>query len=328
MEDVTGGDRGQLIVVTGLTIALVLVVVVLLLNVEIYSSNLATRSVGVESQPVIEYQSTTVENVGELLDQVNAHEYTGWSAVRTDVRENVSTYNDLVRRQHLDRGHVADIDEPSLVVSDGYLIRQSNASRTFTSANTTTVNSSQGNWTVAWNVSGIRGHRLTVTESSLAQTNDPRAGFHVAVVENATNAQWHAYIYRNSTHVLLAVKNASETSPTAFPDCAVSGPTATIDVTAGTVNGTACPGLRWAAGVSGPYDVEYRNGEEARGTYELTVQRSDAMDTHRDTYLFDPTDGTSPYYSHAAYSLSLDLVYETAAVHYRAPVRIAPGEPA
>lgn len=328
MEDVTDRDRGQLIVITGLAIALALVVIVLLLNSVIYTSNLATRSVDADSQPAVAYQQTTIDGVGDLLDRVNTRNYTSWSAARANVSENITTYDALVGRQYLDRGVVVTIDESSLTMTNGYLIRHSNASRAFTSADTLILElGSQANWTVAWNVSRVRNHQLTVTESSLTQTATPQQGFHVAVVENGTSSQWHAYVYRNSTHILLAVKNASDTSPTPLPGCAVSGPTASIDLTTGTVNGTDCPGLTWAKGVSGPYDVEYRNGDEARGTYELTVERSAGMDGHRDAYLYGPTSGTSPYYSYAVYSTSFELVYETNALHYRAPVRVAPEEP-
>ncbi|MBX0298256.1 DUF7261 family protein [Haloarcula nitratireducens] len=329
MADVTDRDRGQLIVITGLAIALALVVMVLLLNSVIYTGNLATRSVDAGSQSAIAYQQTTTDGVGAIVDRVNTRNYTSWSAAQANVTENISTYDAVAGRQYLDRGTVATINEPSLTTTDGYLIRHSNTSRAFTSANTTVLATGrQANWTVAQDVERVRNHQLTVTESSLTQTTTPQQGFSVAVVENGTSSQWHTYIYKNSTHILLAVKNESDTSPTPLPSCAVSGPTATIDLTTGTVNGTDCPGLTWAKGVSGPYDVEYQNGDAARGTYELTVAQSAGMDTLRDTHLYGPTSGQSPSYSYAVYSTSFEIVYETRTLHYRAPVRVAPEEPA
>lgn len=66
MEDVSY-DRGQLILITGLVIAVVLVSTVLILNTAIYTENLATRSTGDDTSEAIEFQNVVIDGSTEIL---------------------------------------------------------------------------------------------------------------------------------------------------------------------------------------------------------------------------------------------------------------------
>ncbi|MCL7418278.1 MAG: hypothetical protein M8354_10625, partial [Halalkalicoccus sp.] len=64
-------DRGQLILVTGVTIAVILVALVVLLNTVIYTENLATRGIDSGADDALEYRATVVGSVGELIEYEN-----------------------------------------------------------------------------------------------------------------------------------------------------------------------------------------------------------------------------------------------------------------
>lgn len=66
MEDVNH-DRGQLILITGLVIAVVLVGTVMILNTAIYTENLATRDTGDDTSEAIEFRNVVIDGSTEIL---------------------------------------------------------------------------------------------------------------------------------------------------------------------------------------------------------------------------------------------------------------------
>ncbi len=66
MEDVNH-DRGQLILITGLVIAAVLVGTVMILNTAIYTENLATRDTGDDTSEAIEFRNVVIDGSTEIL---------------------------------------------------------------------------------------------------------------------------------------------------------------------------------------------------------------------------------------------------------------------
>jgi len=78
-------DRGQLIILTGLIVAVTMVAMVLLLNTAIYTENLASRGADQSGREAVEYRATVVDGVGELIDEENGREHGSYSDVRTKV---------------------------------------------------------------------------------------------------------------------------------------------------------------------------------------------------------------------------------------------------
>lgn len=70
MEDVSH-DRGQLILITGLVIAVVLVGTVMILNTAIYTENLATRDTGDDTSEAIEFRNVVIDGTREILGNEN-----------------------------------------------------------------------------------------------------------------------------------------------------------------------------------------------------------------------------------------------------------------
>lgn len=327
-DDSRGGrsdrDRGQLILVTGLAVAVTLVALVLLLNTVIYTQNLATRGAGVEDGEAIGFQQEVLHGVGDVIDAENREEYETRTKVEDNVTAGVTRFDALLSKYYAEGVTVADVEEESLSLTDGYLLGQNNSSRDFSSAG----NDESVDWTLAedagaGNTAGVRNFTMTVSRENLTDANSPPAGFSV-LLDDSDNV-WRMYVYDDGG-ITVAVKNGSEGSATAV--CSVSGPEATIDLTAGTINGSACPELVWAKGVSAPYDVAFRSGDEATGTYNLTVATPDGTTADVKTSNFaGPGDEDSPRAVPAVYAAEFEIHFETPNVAFHTTLRVAPGEP-
>lgn len=314
MADV-GRDRGQLILVTGLLVAVAIIGLVMLLNTAIYTENLASRGADQSGREATEYRATVIDGVGGLIDAENDRQHASQAAVEGNVTDGIGTIDNYTARNYATGGTAVEIDESTVTAHDGRLIRQ-NASGPFESSG------GGSDWTLATDVENARGFVVTVDRSGLNETNETVASssgaFHVLVDGGST---WNAYVYRNES-TPNDVTVATDAGGTVSEHCSVDASEVTIDLSGGTVDGEPCPGLRWAEGVSPPYDVKYRNGENATGTYNLTANTTStgALNDGR-------SNPTSPYWVPAVYSAEFSIRYESPTLTYRTHVRVAPGEP-
>ena len=315
-------DRGQLILVTGLAVAVTMVALVLLLNTVIYTQNLATRGAEIEDSEAISFRQEAIEGVGEVVDAENREEYDNHTLVRQNITDGITRFDGLASRYRAERGTIADVNESTVSYTDGTLLRQTNASRDFTSAG----NDAAVDWTLVEDASagdgpGIRGFSLTVSRENLSDSKSSAFAVHA---DDGTD-EWQARIYDDGGAITVAVKNGSESEVDSV--CSVTGPEATVDLTAGTINGTRCSGLVWANGVATPYNVEFDNAGEVTGTYALTVDTSAAETDVQTSNFAGPEDGESPHWIPAVYAAEFEIRFETPNVAFDTTVRTAPGEP-
>lgn len=317
MADVND-DRGQLILVTGLAVAVTLVALVLLLNTVIYTQNLATRGAQIEDGEALALRGEVTADVGGLLDAENREDHGLWSDAEDSVRQATFRYDHLLSRYHGERGTVAEIERESLSLTKGAILRQTNVTRNFTNET-----GEESDWQLAEDVGNARNVRLTVSGENLSEGQSD--SFHVRLAEDG-GPKWRVFLYNDTggDDIVVAVKNESDSSPTEV--CSASGPEATVDLTRGTINGTPCPGLVWAAEIDAPYNVTFRNGEEATGAYEMTVDTTDGM-TVNGTNLAEADETELPRAAAAAYAAEFEIHFETPRLVFHTTVRTAPGEP-
>lgn len=309
-------DRGQLILVTGLAVAVTLVAMVLLLNTVIYTQNLATRGAQVEDGEAISFRGEVVADVGGLLDAENREEHGSWAEARDNVRDAVFQYDRLVSGSHAKRGTVAEIDRETLSFTEGVLVRQ-NATPSGDYRNFTNADEAETDWTLAGNVGttdvpGARNFRLTVSASDLAA--DEADAF--AVRLDGTDTR-RVYVYESGGEIVVSDGDGADT-------CTVSESEATIDLTAETVEGSACGELDYPT--EGPYDVVFENPENATGTYELTLNASESSPVVSGNFA-DAGATESPREAPAVYAAHFEIHFETSRVTFHTAVRSAPGEP-
>lgn len=113
------GDRGQMILLMGVVLAVMFVALALLVNAAIYTDNVATRG-GDPAGEALEYQNGVVDSTEGLIEAEND----AGNATADDVRpalENISRYH---RQYHLRRGAATNT---SFNISEGRNISEVNA---------------------------------------------------------------------------------------------------------------------------------------------------------------------------------------------------------
>ena len=330
-----GSDRGQLVLVAGFALAIVLVALVLLANTAIFTENLATRDNGVGEREVLGYRASVVDGAGGIVDRENDAAYDDRGRLEQNVTAGLDALDSQLRAIAGRRAASARADVAAATYTNGSLVRQNGTAgdpRQFTN------NASDApNWTVATGLEATadgdatRAFTAVVTASSLepASAGDPDDAFHVVVTNGS--ATWHAYVYENgSGAIAIGVKPAGEPVSATTEVCSVSAPSASVDFTGGTLGGADCPGLAFGGDVaaSAPidgYDVLVRNGDRAAGGYDLTVRTAGSGSVSAGN-VSETWSADEPYVAPAVYAVEVPIRYQTSEVTYAATVRVAPGE--
>ncbi|AKU07251.1 MULTISPECIES: DUF7261 family protein [Haloferax] len=307
----TGDDRGQLMLVAALAIAVLLVGLALTLNTAIYTENLATRTTDTSLDGAVSHGRTVEAGAGVLLDETNREGGT-YAELAGSFDETFGNWSDAAATLAAVRGAATNASRVDHV--EGTRISQTDAARNFTDGSEST------DWTLASDV-GVRGVRFNVSRDSLATSSG--SAFEL-VVDDGTNVV-ETEVYRNSTRAFVTVEDAGGTRAT----CSVAadaGDYVTIDVADGRLNGTACDPLDAVhTDLDGTVAVSYRNAVQAEGSYELYVNETNATVFDAAKYA-SAESGSSPVAEQALYAVTVSYVYETGETYVYRELRVAPGE--
>ena len=315
MADLIGHQksRGQLLIVSAFALGVLFVALALILNSAIFTENLASRGETTGGDQAIEYRDTLQRGVGAILTAENENitdSGTTYSTLRTRVGNGTSDLRTSLIRQNARVGVTSGVDTTDQ--TNGSLIRQSDATRSYTNASGTAAN-----WTVAETIDQTRAFTLNVSQSELTGSCTRLSDCFVLNVTNGS-ANWRVSINDDSGVTVEVETPAGDTDTCS----AGSGEYTVIDITAGTVNGTSCPALDFSDAPQSGYDIEYRNGDEIGGTYSLVVG---------DTTVSSSSDlsssvGSGPSATPALYGVTVEYDYQTAELNYSSALRVAPGE--
>jgi len=326
-------ERAQLILITGLTLAVILVAVVLLLNTVIYTENLATRGVDAGGGEAIEFREGTAADVEGLLVR------TDWTDSDTDqgtFEEDLDRYASSTGEHRIREGVRASIDpdtatgayvaqdvDRGLIPSDAYLENEEEEEEEGEAADP------GDEWTLVEGATRTRSYVLdvSVTETLANESDVGSDAFRLRVRPDEGDV-WSLYVYRlDGGDVILRVGGEEYVG---------SGSDVRLDLTAGTVDGEPWDPLVWADGAEDDADVEsgrteysiaYRNGDTVSGTYGFVVDTSDGIaTTSPDEPLHAGPAGGSPYAVDAVYDVTVDVRHHTPDLRYEDRVRVAPGE--
>ncbi|WP_410765041.1 hypothetical protein [Haloferax sp. DFSO60] len=306
MADVMRDERGQLMLVAALAIAVLLVGLALTLNTAIYTENLATRTTDTHLSDANAYGEALEEGTGGLLDAVNREGGT-YGELETKFDSSYENWSSATATLGAARGRVTNttrVDE-----TRGTRIAQSNASLDFTGGS--------DDWTVSTN-EHVRGIRFNVSRNSLETGSDP---FELVLDDGSDTVTTE--LSRNATHVIVTVDAPSGVSTCETPVGA--GEYVTIDVTDGMLGRQPCSALDAIHDdLDGTLTVEFEEGSKAVGTYELyTDDLYTAFDEAWDG-LFGPD--TGPTSEPALYAVDVSYVFQSGETRVEREVRIAPGE--
>ncbi|WP_192813789.1 MULTISPECIES: DUF7261 family protein [Halorubrum] len=310
-------DRAQIILITGLTLAVLFVAVVLLLNTVIYTENLATRGTDAGGAEAIEFRDDAVDDLAGILHREHRNASDG--DVLDDFDESAGTYGRTVAGLRARDGVIANVSVNRSTVDRGYFVAQNETESGF--RNMTAPDGTTANWTVAGGVTRTRNYRMTVDPDDLSSSPDPVFTVVADGTDGGTNETWSASLSAGSGDNLTVTVDDGDGSPATESFEPGPGGNHAVDFTGGTVNGVPFDALVWADGVqtgSDPYGLRYENGTAATGTYHLVVDDRDGGAS--------PDRPSRPYVADAVYSVYVELTHRTPELTYGDAVRLAPGE--
>lgn len=324
-------DRAQLILITGLTLAVLLVAVVLLLNTVIYTENLATRGVDAGGAEAAEFREGTAADVGELLDR------TDWSTSDTAAFESdLSAYATTVRDHRRHDGIVARIESET---TSGAYVAQDAESRPLIPSDAymdETGATGDEEWPLVEGATRTRSYVLDVTVPDAGTVENDTVvesdAFRVTVEAADGSDEWTLYVYRvdGSDDAVVRVDDGVGDSERVVDDR-----TARIDLTNGSVDGEQWEALVWADGVEDDgsetndrteYDIRYANGDTVEGSYAFVVDAPDGVATASPAEPLHDAPDDSLYAVEAVYDTRLTVGHHTPDLRYEDRVRVAPGE--
>ncbi|MFB6089763.1 MAG: hypothetical protein ABEJ97_01775 [Halobellus sp.] len=310
-----GTDRGQLLLVGALALAVLFVSLALLLNTAIYTGNLATREAGVDGTAAIDYVGAAEAAGVEAIRSVNERNDSTHAALRTALEATMRTWDDAAAHHRATAGDLADVDV--VAVTNGTQLRQNDSSRNFTDR------SYAPNWTLvsdAEGVTGVRSIRLTVDATRLtADPSDVVADdvFHVNVSSDVGTRS--LFLYNES-----GTPRARIVQPSGTTNCtvgAVTDGTFVVDVANASVGGASCPPLARLDDTSGNVSITFRDGDAAGGTYRLVVDEPPAALPLSGFH--DPGAG-QPYWTYGLYAAEFRVSYRTPQLDYAATIEVQP----
>ena len=298
-------ERAQLILVAGFVIAVVLIALALVMNSAIYTENLATRSDSSGATDAVVYQRAVESAALEAFEYAHAVDGGDHASLEANVTDAMAGLDAVSAQQEARRGHVPNVSVAGTVHGTAII----DESDDFASE------ADDANWTVAGGISAVRAFNVFVDgRSDLRERGDDE--FRIVANDTANADRWHLNVTKNTSTNEIVVGVAAGGS---FETCRHNDDTAWVNVTAGTVAGEPCDALTFAEGVSGSYDLEYRNGTAVRGHYSMVVDNPVGAS-------YASPDAGDPRAEAALYRMTVDLVYRTADLDYRAKIRIEPGD--
>ena len=320
-----GSERGQLLLIAALAVAVILVGVALLLNAAIFTENVATRETGADGREAIDIRGSTVADIGELIERENEREN------ETDVTDRVGDGIDamvpLVEREHIRHGTVVrlerrGIDEGERVEWDTDVRSEDFTVEREEEENGETITVQEPEWTLLTEVNAMRAFTLTIDTESVTSLDEPGAGslqdeaFGIGFA--GTNITQFIYADQDSGDIVVAQVSDGSVDHR----CSIaSADEVTVDLTGDRLETetemTRCYRGLWPTSDSSDIDtIEITNGDRADGAFSLTIDNVSTV-----------ADESELIVETAVYAATVDFRYTSSELDVETHVVVAPGEP-
>lgn len=303
-------ERGQLILVGGLALAVMLVAIALVLNAAIYTENLASR------------------NDADRIDGANA--------VRNDVRAGLVGSVERVDESQSFAEQTDDVNASMDEIENetGYYAAQNGASLSIGNVSYDegrrlardeeggfeSPNQSEETYTLAEEVQ-VRNHTMNVSKSSLRDESSltdliDDTVFNVTYDDGTDRRS--VFIYKNTSgDVSVEVQDESGNQIDSVCSTPADDGYVTVDVTAGTVGGEECAALDFFDDIGDGYDLVYTDAHKANGTYSVVVDVSTGT-----------TNGEhAPVVSDTILAAEATITYRSPELYYETTIRYDSGGP-
>ena len=314
MAAVSDRDRGQLIIVGGLALAVTLVAVALVLNAAIYTENLASR----DDADRIDDANAARNDVRAGL--VGAVEHADDSQSFADQTDDVNASMDEIENES---GYYAAQGGASLSVGN---VSYEEGRRLARDSEGQFVSPDAGQTTYPLVDDGtVHEHSMNVSKDSLrerGEITDPISDLTGDDVFNATysnassGVERSVFVYNESNEVTVEVYDENGDRIGSVCNASATDGHAAVDVTEGTVAGDSCAALESFDPLGSTHDLEYGGTANADGTYEVTanVTGGTAHDQH------------APDSSATILAAETTITYRSPELYYETTIRYEPGD--
>ncbi len=291
-------DRGQILLISALLIAVLFVGLAVVVNSAVYAENRATRE-ATSSAAVLADHPVTQDRLSRTIGTANYHsDFDGYDARHELLRENLSKWDTELQAQSATDGtywgsNVVDSKNGTRVSQD---VRQS-----FMPAEESILDpldplglGDKTNWIIA-NDSQVRGFEMNVTRNQLATRdptlvgvltnilNDILTGSSIFWVESDVQEGdgdfWRLYLLEDGSNVTAFVVEYDGGTGSIEAECSANGSMVNVRVSAGELVGNEgtvpCPSMRNLAG-SESRDMHFAGGDEVEGTYKFIVHKKES----------------------------------------------------
>jgi hypothetical protein len=310
-------DRGQLILVAGLTVAVILVMLVLLLNTVIYTENLATRGIDSGAGDAIEYRATVVGSVEELVERENEH-YDAGDPPEVGVEVGVGMIDETLSERYLGRSTIAEVRSFNVVADESSPRIWQNESRVLTDAE------GRSDWTVMTEATEFDRFEMTVTPDEYTENEAPFRidvddwSMEIDVVEVTVGEEGNTV---TEERIVVTIEG-EETSIHQYEPGAAP---LEIDLAGGSIeadNGSEHDEIEPPTPDRDP--LRYENGDRVTGTFEL---HATGTQNGSDLTEYDGGSSEGPYYTYTVESVDLTIHYETSQLRFVTEETVRTEEP-
>lgn len=321
MADLTrrGDDRGQLIVVAAIGLAILLVLLALALNTAAFGEIHAAQTGDSlqDERGATQYLDSVERGIGGLIVPID-EEHDEYETLEDELEDGIERWHNVSRSEYTRDGVVTNV---SLVAVTYETRIVQDESRNFTDRDGNTT------WDVAANVSDVRGFEMNVTDEDLVETDDCTGGSECfrLDVDGADGSSWTLFVYDHDVDgVTITVDSPSH----GVENHSTTGTQVEINVSDGVfdVGGSEAEFETFLEdeGIEAPYDLTYANADNVNGTYEIEVDGKIVEETIED----DERYGTagSPRIEAGIDSAELAVWYRSSGLTYGTETEIRPGE--
>ncbi len=308
--------RAQLLALTAIIVAGMLLTLVLLVNTAAYTVAETTDET-TPGDDAVRYRAAAVDGTDRILRAVNRAEHETPQSAREGVVDGVDALDTDLARSAADQGSVGHLETSRSRTTPGWIVSADGTDGSLVNERGATA------YTVAGNVDRSRRVALVFDPARLESTtqqNVSERAFHVVFETPAGTTA--VYVYRTAADVVVAAG-----SDGAVPRivCTVSEATDAallrLELSGERLETTRCPGV-WpsaALATTHPYRIGIQNADAVDGRLTATVQTAT-------TPASPPPaghDGVVP----GVYDTTIIVGHATETHRFETTVRVAPGEP-
>lgn len=325
-------DRGQLFLSGALVFATILLTIALLIN-GVAVTETTTTSQHTQSRPsAAAYQSTAANTALGIINQLNQHQNeTTYGSLQAEYTTAIQESDTLLTDTYDSSGQLTGFSP--VVATNGTRIIHSDANRRFTSAG------GDHDWTLTTETKQTRRFRMMLDSSAIddndefhdaddyptkSSLDDPDM-FRVQVVDDA-GEEWVIYVFRagpdNDIYVRVGYPDGT-VSDTCEADTG-DNTIAEVDISEAETNNGGCPPLQFFSALDAPYQISFKDGDDAMGTYTLTVDQPIETLPTWNFHTLESRD--SPYVTRVIYGSTIAVEYYSETTSYNGTIRVAPGE--